>query len=127
MNVNGMIYAFDLDSGRKLWEQKVLNQQLVREQFTHSPVLLFSSRQYERQGNLTTWATSLVALDKVTGRELINTKLSSQYSGGIQSLKLNLAERVIEFTSYNQRVRLVAKDREGGAPVEAPEQAALVR
>ena len=127
MNINGMIYAFDLKDGRKLWEQKVLNQQLVLEQLTHSPVLLFSSRQYERQGNLTTWATNLVALDKVTGRELIETKLSSQYSGGIQSLKLNLAERTIELTSYNQRVRLVARDREGGAPVEAPKQAALAR
>ena len=126
LNVNGTVYAFDRQTGRKLWEQKVQNQQLIREQLAHSPVLVFSSRKYERQQNVTTWATTLLLLDKRTGRQLIDTSLSSQYSGGFQSFKLDLAERTVELISYNQRIRLVAKAREEQA-VEAPAAAVSAR
>jgi outer membrane protein assembly factor BamB len=119
LNVNGTIYAFDRRSGRKLWEQKAPNQQLLREQFTHLPVMVFSSRRYERQGNMGNWETSLLVIDKKSGRELIDAQLASQYSGGFQALKLNASERSVELVSYNQRIRLVAKDRDDKEPVEA--------
>jgi len=111
---NGSVYAFDFATGQLLWKQSVASQNLVCQFVHHTPALLFASRTMVRNPNRRGsrhWSLSLVALDKRTGRKLIDTQLPS-YSG-FRTLDLNMAERFIEFRSHNQRVRLLAVERGG--------------
>lgn len=112
LQVSGTVYAFDLHSRKELWRQTVASQNLVSQFLNYSPALLFVSRSQARRGENArgNWALNVLAIDKETGRKLIDTKLPTY--GGFRTLDLNMAERFIELRSHNQRVRLVAVARQ---------------
>lgn len=118
VRVNGAVIAFDRVNGKRLWKQTVENQNLVRSQFEHSPVMTFAMRTYVRKGALNYWTLSVVALDKSSGRKLVESK--SPFNSSFRSVDVNLADRYIELRSYNDRFRLVAVDRKE-AKVSSPE------
>lgn len=106
LSVNGNLYAFDRSSKRLLWKQKVTNHQLVQDEFDNSPVLTFMTRSYTRIGQTGYMTMRLLAIDKRTGKKLVEREApSNQY---YSSMTVNLTDRVVEFRGYNERLRLVA-------------------
>jgi len=115
--VDGRIEAFDRRTQKRLWREDVDNQKLVMDYFDQSPILAFNTRRYVRRGNTGHTNLSLLAIDKRTGRQLLKSeKPSSQYYG---SMTVNLADRYVEFRTYNQRLRLVAVTRTKAGAVKA--------
>ncbi|GAB4152573.1 MAG: hypothetical protein Tsb009_28580 [Planctomycetaceae bacterium] len=106
ISLNGKLLAFDRQSGKPLWNQSIKNRQLVISAVRHSPVLVFSKRKYIRQGQLSYQIMSFLAIDKRTGKRLIDeSRPASRY---YQSLRVNVPERYVEFRTYDRRIRLVA-------------------
>ena len=77
------------------------------------PVLLFSQRKYIRKGRTGYSLTSLLALDKQTGRTLFEQTVPANSS--FRWLDVDMAARFVELRSYNQRLRLMAVDRRAAA------------
>jgi len=114
INVSGDVYAFDRASRKLLWKKAVAGRQLVMDYFEQSPVLTFNTRKYVNNGMMSHSLMSFLAIDKRTGRQLIDVEIpSTQYYG---SFSVNLSDRYVEFRTYSHRLRLVAV---GGDPVEA--------
>lgn len=106
INVSGEVHAFDRRTRTLLWKKKVTNRQLVVDYFEQSPVLTFNTRKYVNNGMISHALMSFLAIDKRTGRQLIDVEIpSNQYYG---SFSVNLSDRYVEFRTYNQRLRLVA-------------------
>lgn len=105
LRVNGTVYAFNRKTGKLNWKHKVENTNIITHYFTNLPMLLFTSRKYERKGNFGYYSTSLLGLDKATGKALVNSNAASDYSS-FNSMKLDLAKRKIELRSYNMRMRI---------------------
>jgi hypothetical protein len=110
IEVNGTIVAFSRAGGRRLWDQRVPGKRLVYADLTHSPILVLSSRTYESGNMFGMWNTSILALDKRTGRKLAEDESASNYSG-FQWMTLNMSERYVELRSHNMLVRLKAVER----------------
>jgi hypothetical protein len=104
VRASGIIAAFDPLQSRLRWKQTVAEQNLLLERLDHSPLLVFSSRKYERNGKLNYWTQHLVALDKVSGAKLLDTRTAAQQ--GIRSVNVNIADRYVELRGFNDRVRL---------------------
>jgi hypothetical protein len=105
--VQGTLHAFDLFRNRERWKQDVKQHSLILEQVDHSPVLLFSNRRFERRGQTNVQTTSLLVLDKSSGRKLLDTEGPTN---GFHSISVNTAENFIELRSYNERVRIGPKN-----------------
>jgi outer membrane protein assembly factor BamB len=106
INVSGDVYAFDRTSRKLLWKKPVSGRQLVMDYFEQSPVLTFNTRKYVNNGMVSHSLMSFLAIDKRTGRQLIDTEIpSNQYYG---SFSVNLSDRYVEFRTYSHRLRLVA-------------------
>jgi hypothetical protein len=118
LQVNGTVIGFDRETGKRLWTQKVENQSLVLTQFSSSPVLIFSSRTYVRQ-NPSHWRLDLLALDKRSGKRLID--LSEPFNNDFVAMTVNLADRFVELRSYNQKYRFVAIEEESADGTDAAE------
>lgn len=106
---NGVLVAFDVSVGRRLWKSKVQNQSLVVTQLSHSPVLAFCNRSYVRKGNFDRWQAHVQLLDKATGRSLIDS--TAPTNNGFRALDLNMADGYLELKSYNERLRFVRTPR----------------
>lgn len=104
--VYGEIHAFDRQTRKRLWKKSVSNQQLVMDHFALSPVLAFNTQSYVRKGLIQHQTLAFQAIDKRTGKTLINKKVPSNYYYG--SFTVNLRDRYVEFRTYNNRLRLVA-------------------
>jgi len=114
LKVNGRIVTFSRKTGRRVWDRDINNQSLIRQQFGTTPFLIFSTRKYVRSGrNVRYWETKLLAIDKRTGRTLLNSTTPSQ--NGFYSMTVNIPERYVELRTYNQRVRLSAVTRNTSA------------
>ena len=112
VRVNGMICAFARrpappQKTRLVWKHEFSGQNLILEKFQHTPLLLLVAKDYKRQDNLRYYLLKLAVLDKQTGKVRVQFKRPSNY-WSFRGLRLNLAERYLELTSYNQRIRLVA-------------------
>lgn len=113
LDLNGPVIAFDVRSGRLLWKQDVTSQKLVYQQLRISPILLFSKRSYERKNNLNYWKMDLLAIDKKSGRRLLEVPMPT--NSGFRSMNINLPDRYIELRSYNEIIRLEAVDKKTAA------------
>ncbi len=105
--VNGTIFAWNRETGKFLWQQKVADQKLVLMHFTHSPLLMFYTRMYKRVDNFGFYATNTLALDKFTGKKRVEVSAPTNYSG-FQTYDLSLSERTLEMKSYQSRIRITA-------------------
>ena len=108
VQVNGDITVYDRHTGKRLWQQKVTAQNLLQQHFHHSPILTFAARNYVRKGQMAYGTVTVVAIDKNTGRKLVDHTIPS--NSGFRALDINMTERYVELSSYNERIRLVVDD-----------------
>ncbi len=119
MPVNGPVYAFSRSSRNLMWIESVSKMNLIGTRLAQSPVLIFFKMNGRQSGELVLQYMTTMALDKTTGKKLIET--TGPTNSGIESLRVNMAERFVEFNAYNERLRLIAVDRASDADaVEAP-------
>jgi hypothetical protein len=116
---NGMITAFERNTGRKLWSQRVAEHNLVYQSLSQSPVLLFLTRINKKDGGIWYQTLKILMLDKQTGRKLAEKAVPS--SSGLRMMTIDRAGRYLELRSYAERLRLRAIDRLAETPpVAAP-------
>jgi hypothetical protein len=117
VRINGTVFAIARDGGGLLWQKQVENQNLLRSQFEHSPLLVFLSYRYVAVEKIQSgyMQLDLLALDKKSGRTAAESRQFSN-GGGYFQLHLNLAERYFEIRSHNDRIRIQAT---GPTPVQA--------
>lgn len=118
ISVNGTVHAFERGTARPLWKREIDNQNLLVENFTHTPLMIFCVRAYlpaERH-----WSSTVLALDKQTGTPLVES--TTPANSDFRSLTLNMADRSIELRTYNNRVRLapVPPVAPAALPIPAP-------
>jgi outer membrane protein assembly factor BamB len=105
LNVDGPIYAFDRNTGHRLWfhGEGILEQhQILLDRFEELPVIIAAAPCNNRQGAIVYQAT---VLEKDRGRLLIDRTLPWQ--GFFQKLDVNLKTGEIVVGTYNQRIRLI--------------------
>jgi hypothetical protein len=106
IRMNGVVYAWNRQSNKMIWHKPVRQQNLVVDRFAKMPVLLFVSRSWKQQGQLSVSRLNIAAIHKQTGEMLIDSKTPSVYSG-FHALSVNAEEPCIELKSYNLRMRLL--------------------
>ncbi|MFG0332835.1 MAG: hypothetical protein ACF8TS_05675, partial [Maioricimonas sp. JB049] len=108
IHVNGHVFAVDRNSGQVIWTQEIENQNLLMSHFDAMPILLFTAVTHRQQRNVVFQEMRLLAVDKPTGRVLMDwTRPIS--NGGLNQVELNLRERFVELRSYSERLRLQAQ------------------
>jgi len=117
IRVSGLVAAYDVQSGRHLWNREVASQNLVLQGTPRSPLLVFASKEYvqEPENRLGYWRMNLLVLDRRTGETRIESSGSGNYA--FQSISVNPAERFVELRTNNQILRLQA-DSDSRAGVE---------
>ncbi|MBN1588712.1 MAG: PQQ-binding-like beta-propeller repeat protein [Pirellulales bacterium] len=109
----GRVHAFDR-SGKRLWPDRpkgveIENQQLPLAQPAWLPVLTFASQTYTHGIRGTQRSTSLLMIDKRTGREVVNKEFSDQPIRC--ELTGNPETRSVEFAMKDKVVRLTFTDK----------------
>ncbi len=104
IQMHGLLHAIDRKTGQLRWKQEIRNQNLIVDRLDHSPIVLLYARKYERKGNLHIWSLECQAVDKITGRLVLNTSIGTQ--SGFQEVLVNLPRHFVELRSYNERIRL---------------------
>ncbi len=74
ISVNGTVYGFDRQTGKRLWSAQLEQQSIRMGQPANVPVLTFFSRVRQREGNKYTTTTEIVCIDKRTGKILHQEK-----------------------------------------------------
>ena len=102
--VNGTLAAFDRQDGL-LWTQQIDDQNLIVDQLSQLPVLVFSSLKNEREGNITSQRITVEVRDKQTGESLLD---ESRYiiGGNLRELEVDHPRQFIDLKTYNERLRL---------------------
>jgi outer membrane protein assembly factor BamB len=106
IQVHGMVYAFDLTSGKEQWKQRIEGLHLILECLDHSPVALFVSRTFQ-QNQIANWRISLKAIDRFGGKIVHDSSWLSQLP--LQVLTVNVPGEFLEFRTYSDRIRLTPK------------------
>ncbi|MFG0297704.1 MAG: PQQ-binding-like beta-propeller repeat protein, partial [Maioricimonas sp. JB045] len=107
IHVNGHVVALDRHSGQLIWKQEVENQNLLMSHFDTMPILLFTAVTHKQQRNVVFQEMRLLAIDKPTGRILMDWQRPIS-NGGLNQVELNLRDRYVELRSYSERLRLQA-------------------
>ena len=115
LNIDGSVVAFNRFSGKQIWQQSVAKQKLPLENFAHLPVVLFANRTNQVENGLSFQKTDIVAIEKQTGRKLLERTMATRPHDQINGLNLNLAENYIELRSTYEYTRLFASDRKPAA------------
>ncbi len=106
---NGVVLAFDRQTGKRLWSQELDSQFLMTEALEDSPVLLFVARSQEQRNNVWRNEQHTEILDANDGRRLF--KNTAAYSSDMQALHIDHEQKRIVILSYNQRHTFRAVDR----------------
>lgn len=118
--VNGVLYAIDPHGGGILWHSEVPQQRLIFESLAQMPFLLFAKGGQERIAEQTAWHVTVMALDKLTGKTLIDEQRFVRTSPMFRDFILDPRRQIIELAFYSERLRLSARPAENLLPVEAP-------
>ncbi len=106
--INGMLYTFNRQTGKRLWNQEIDKQHLVLDQQNLLPVILLVSRDYKRMGNRSTSIIHLQAIDKQTGDSLLSW--NAPIDSNIRDLNVDFGQKMVEILTYNARIRLYDDD-----------------
>ena len=126
--INGMLYTFNRQTGKRLWSQEIDKQHLVLDQQNLLPFILLVSRDYKRMGNRSTSIIHLQAVDKQSGDSLLAWQ--APIDSNIRDLNVDYAEKMVEILTYNARIRLydadelAIRDQQQAAPQPPAEQQA---
>lgn len=113
---NGSVVALNKNTGKVAWNWDVeskhdsnktsFSTHLLLDHLDKSPLLLFASRKSVHKENVYYQMVSLVAVDKQTGKVVLDHKAATNNS--FRSVKFNMADRYIDLNSYNERYRIQA-------------------
>jgi outer membrane protein assembly factor BamB len=107
---NGMVYAFDRESGKLGWYVHVPHQMVLLEQFGELPMLVFTARYHKpvnNPGNFTPVSATL-SIDKRTGKRLYDNEspgYTMQQPGPFHSLIIDRQGGTIDLVSHQMRLR----------------------
>ncbi len=109
--VNGMLYVYERQTGKKLWNQSIKEQHLVLNRKTPLPITLLVSRKQKRIDKLKNRPMNIIhlnALDKQTGKSLLSWEAPIQ--SNIRAVEVDYQQKMIEILTYNARIRLYDAD-----------------
>ena len=112
IRMNGTIYCWNRKGQQFAWPPlEIKHQNLVIDRFSTLPVLLCVSRSWKPRGpaNIGIGTLNITAVQKQTGKTLINAEIPSAY-GGFHAVGFNPSEPSIDLKSYNMRLRLNPAD-----------------
>jgi outer membrane protein assembly factor BamB/tetratricopeptide (TPR) repeat protein len=104
MPVNGVVYAFNRSTGKRLWfvDRLFENQQLFTERFDELPVLVAANQAMDENN---TYSYRVVVVDKQTG--MLKYLKGHSQSGFFQSVSVDPKTRIVEFWRYDIRLRII--------------------
>jgi hypothetical protein len=107
--VNGMVYGFDRETGKRWRSTDPIQQLLVLDQFEDLPILLFTSRYQRMMGaGVNRWmvnGASVKAIDKRNGKLIYDKpELNLNNAQQFHAFKVDHQKGTIELTSYNFRL-----------------------
>ncbi|MBX3438301.1 MAG: PQQ-binding-like beta-propeller repeat protein, partial [Planctomycetaceae bacterium] len=109
VRAHGELYAFDRATRTLAWKKTIRGQNIILNQFDDNPVILLAGYRTEQKiaGTNTLYVSrfDLQALDKLSGRELLNWS-GPAMAGSPSSIRLDIPGRRIDLMSYNERFRL---------------------
>jgi outer membrane protein assembly factor BamB len=109
MPVNGVTYAFDKATGRRLWFHPVLkNQMVLLERFDELPCIVAAAQVMDDETKQ--YQYRVVVLDKQLG--LLRYNKGHSQNGFFMSVTSDPKTRAIEFFRYDLRLRIVPDDGE---------------
>jgi outer membrane protein assembly factor BamB len=107
--VNGKVYAFSRETGKREWKGEAQNQMLVLDQFKDLPILLFCARSQElvnmggfRQSN--NMMSSIRSIEKRTGKLIYDKRAATNQSPQFHALIANVAAGTVELIGPNLRI-----------------------
>lgn len=106
--INGTLYVYDRQTGKRIWDQKIKNQHLVLNQQNLLPVILLVAREYRRVGNRHTNIFHLHALNKQSGKNLLTWE--APVDSNIRTLNVDQQQKMVEILTYGARIRLYDAD-----------------
>ena len=113
IKVNGVMYAFDRISGKRLWftDEQLENQELVMEQFQDLPVMI-GCHQYALMNGAAFVGTGMkiVALDKKTGKVLVKPR-EVPPNGQFYALTADPKTSTIEFIRQDYRLKFTPETK----------------
>jgi len=118
---DGNVYALGYD-GKLLWPKpvRVRDQQILLNQPTGLPVIVLASQTYDSKRQPSRWSTTLLVIDKRTGRRLLHRSYPNQVSN--LELVGNPARSRVEITLQRDKIVLgFTGEPLGPDDVEAPE------
>jgi hypothetical protein len=116
--VSGLVYAFDRNSGARVWPAPVAVSQysLITNQPSHLPLLVFVRQEAERPGGAGTPKTSVMCIDKRTGRVAYENADLPPTSGADFDLLGDPLKHAIVLTLPPKVIELTLTDQELEAP-----------
>jgi len=106
--INGMLYVFDRQTGKRLWNQEFQNQHLVLNEQNPLPFVMLVARDHKRMGNRSTSILHLQAVDQQTGKNLL--KWEAPIESNIRAIDVDYRQKMVEILMYNVRIRLYDAD-----------------
>jgi outer membrane protein assembly factor BamB len=113
--VNGVAYAFERSTGKRLWfaEQLFDTQNLFLERFEELPVLVAANQVQENN----VYSYKVITIDKQTG--MLKYNKGHQQNGFFQSVVVDPKTNIVEFWRYDMRLRILPEDS-GSMPTNNP-------
>lgn len=102
--VNGTLAVYLRQTGKLIWKQDFKKKHLVLDDQNLLPIILLVSRDYLRTGNRSTSIIHLEALDKQTGKNLLNWK--APMDSNIRNIRVDYQQKMIELLTYSARILL---------------------
>lgn len=116
--INGCVYGFDRQTGKRIWKMEVKEQALRLDQPGELPVLTFFNRLRTKQGNTYKTTTKMLLLDRRTGH-VLHDQTTSKSASSAYEIHADPDDRRVEIRSYLGTVRLTFTDEPAGdEPVE---------
>lgn len=106
--INGTLYVYDRQTGKRLWNQAVQKQHLVLNMQNLLPVVLLVAREYKHIGNRPTNIFNLRALDKQSGKSLLAWE--APIDSNIRAINVDQQQKMIEILTNGARIRLYNDD-----------------
>ena len=102
MRITGNVVAYDKKTGKVAWIKPVDKLNLMLAQIRRSPILLFTHQEYDRK--ISIQKLTILALDKKTGRQLVEARTYSYSS--FRNMSVDLKGQFIDLATYNERLRM---------------------
>lgn len=105
---NGSLTVFDRQTGKQIWTEDFEKKHLVLDEQNLLPITLLVSRDYLRTGNRSTSIIHLKALDKQTGKTLLDWK--APLESNIRDIRVDYEQKMMEILMYNAKIHLYDAD-----------------